>query len=64
MPARAATRRFALTTASLAMLAGSAHAGVIDWLNAVDGDWSTGANWVGGVAPGSGDTAQLGLAGP
>ena len=63
MPAHAVTDRFALTAASLAMLAGTANAGVVDWLNALDGNWIDGINWNGGTAPGEGDTARLGLTG-
>ena len=52
------------TTSALATLAGSASAGVVSWLNPVDGFWDTGANWAGGAAPPSSSFAEIGLTGP
>lgn len=40
-----------------------AHAGSINWNNAAGGNFSIGANWVGGVAPGPSDDAVINLAG-
>ena len=35
----------------------------IVWNGAVDNDWSTGGNWVGGVVPGAGQNVQISTAG-
>ena len=35
----------------------------ISWAGAVSGDWATGANWSGGIAPGANDDVTIGLSG-
>jgi hypothetical protein len=35
----------------------------ISWAGAVSGDWATGANWSGGVAPGANDDVKIALSG-
>lgn len=48
-----------LATAAFGIvIAGPVSASVIDW-NGKGTDWATAANWVGGVVPGSGDTAKF-----
>lgn len=48
-----------LATAAFGIvMAGPVSASVIDW-NGKGTDWATAANWVGGVVPGSGDTAKF-----
>lgn len=44
-----------------AFLANFAFAAEIDWIGASGGNWSDGANWEGGAAPGASDTAVFAL---
>ncbi|HVY39162.1 MAG TPA: LamG domain-containing protein [Polyangia bacterium] len=50
---------FALAAWLVAASPGAAHAASIIWSGAAGGVWSNGANWVGGVAPGTSDTATF-----
>ncbi len=47
----------------LLLLSSPAFAATIPWAAAVSGNWSDGARWVGGVAPGPGDDAVIDVAG-
>jgi hypothetical protein len=49
--------------ALVGVLAASAEAAEIHWKNGVNGNWSTGTNWVGDIAPGPLDTAVIDVAG-
>ncbi len=48
---------FALLAISIS--ASSAFGANIQWADSVDGNWSDGTKWTGGVAPGSGDVAYI-----
>ncbi len=57
--------RFALVIVALLLCAGLAPAATITWSQGTSGgDWSVGANWAGGSAPGTGDTASFGYLAP
>jgi len=47
----------------LGMFAGVAGAGQITWIGGTGNNWSTGANWTGGVVPGSADEVILNYGG-
>lgn len=52
--------------ASVILAAGppAAGAAVVSWTSPVSGNWSEGANWSGGMPPGSGDDAVIAVSGP
>ncbi len=52
------SRRLRLTAAAALVLAPSAQAGATTWANTAT-DFNTGANWIGGNAPGAGDNATF-----